>query len=76
MVSCITGVAFYDTHGDTEATFSTKAPGSPRGFTMLIHVFGISGVLYHGGGGGTKFHKIISFLVDYIVKKDYIYPKI
>ena len=21
-------------------------------FTMLIHVFGISGVLFHGGGGG------------------------
>ena len=24
-------VAFYETHGDTEYTFSTKTPGSPRG---------------------------------------------
>ena len=35
---------------------------------MSIHVFGISGVLFHGGGGGAMSQKIIPFLVDYIVK--------
>ena len=43
-------------------------------FTMLIHVFGISGVLYHGGGA--MFHKIIPVLVDYIVQNGHIDPKI
>ena len=27
--------AFYDTHGDTEDTFSTQTPGSPRGMFIL-----------------------------------------
>ena len=45
-------------------------------FTMLIHVFGISGFLYHGGGGGAIFHKIIPFLAVYIVKNSHIYQKI
>ena len=40
--------------------------------TMLIHVFGISGVLYHGG---TMLHKIILFLVYYIVQNGHIDPK-
>ena len=40
-------------------------------FATLIHVFGISGVLYHGaGGGGAMIHKTISFLIDLIVKLD------
>ena len=30
-------VAFYDTHGDMEDTFSTKTPGSPRGHTPFGH---------------------------------------
>ena len=34
--------------------------------TMLIHVFGISDVLYHGGTGGewAIFRKFIPFFVD------------
>ena len=36
-------------------------------FTMLIHVFGISAVLFHGGSAMS--HKINPFLVDYIVTK-------
>ena len=44
---------------------------------MSIHVFGISGVLFHGGGGGGAMsQKIIPFLVDYIVKNGHIDPKI
>ena len=45
-------------------------------FTMMIHVFDISGVLYHRGGGGAMFHKTIPILVDYIVKNGHIDPKI
>ena len=46
-------------------------------FTMLIHVFGTSGALYHGGGGGggAMSHKIIPFLVDIYTKNGHIYPK-
>ena len=38
-------------------------------FIMLIHVSGINGLLYYGGGGrGAMSNKIIPFLVDDIVK--------
>ena len=40
-------------------------------FTMLIHLFGISGGLYHGG---MIFNKKIPFLVDYIGKKWSYWP--
>ena len=52
--------------------FETR-PHSHTMFTMSIHVFGISGVLFHGG---TMSQKIIPFLVDYIVKNGHIDPKI
>ena len=52
----------------------TRPPHSHIMFTVLIHVFGISGVLYHGGG--TMFHKIIPVLVDYIVQNGHIDLKI
>ena len=42
-------------------------------FSMLMHVFGISGLLYHGG---TMYHKIIPILIDFIVKDGHIDPKI
>ena len=50
-------------------------PHSHIMLTMLIHGFGISGALFHGGGGAVS-HKIIPFLVDYIVQNSHIDPKI
>ena len=41
-------------------------------FTILIHMFGISGVLFHGGYS----IKIIPVLADNIVKDGHFDPKI
>ena len=45
-------------------------------FTILMYVFGINGVLFHGGrGGGAMSHWSIPFFVDYIVKIVILIPK-